>query len=113
MLILDNLRTAFKKIGFTDMVEVAFFADMLTLKEAIEFDEHVKTKEDLMITSCCCPMWVGMVKKVYHNLVKHVSPSISPMIAAGRILKELNPNCKVVFIGPCIAKKAKLKIETF
>jgi len=106
---IDNLRTAFKKIGFTDMVEVAFFADMLTLKEAIEFDEHVKTKEDLMITSCCCPMWVGMVKKVYYNLVKYVSPSISPMIAAGRVLKQLNPNCKVVFIGPCIAKKGEAK----
>ncbi len=105
----NNLRTAFKKMGFADMVEVAFFADMLTLKEAIEFDEHVKTKEDLMITSCCCPMWVGMVKKVYHNLVKHVSPSISPMIAAGRILKELNPNCSVVFVGPCIAKKGEAK----
>jgi len=106
---IDKLRTAFKKIGFTDMFEVAFFADMLTLKEAIEFDQHVKTKEDLMITSCCCPMWVGMVKKVYHNLVKHVSPSISPMIAAGRVLKQLNPNCKVVFIGPCIAKKGEAK----
>ncbi|MGH4122672.1 MAG: [Fe-Fe] hydrogenase large subunit C-terminal domain-containing protein [Clostridium sp.] len=106
---IDNLRTAFKKIGFTDMVEVAFFADMLTLKEAIEFDEHVKGKEDLMITSCCCPMWVGMLKKVYHNLVTHVSPSISPMIAAGRILKQLNPDCKVVFIGPCIAKKGEAK----
>ena len=106
---IDKLRAAFKKIGFTEMVEVAFFADMLTLKEAIEFDEHVKTKEDLMITSCCCPMWVGMVKKVYHNLVKYVSPSISPMIAAGRVLKQLNPNCKVVFIGPCIAKKGESK----
>ena len=105
----NKLRAAFKKIGFTDMVEVAFFADMLTLKEAIEFDEHVKTKEDLMITSCCCPMWVAMVKRVYHDLVKHVSPSISPMIAAGRVLKELNPNCKVVFIGPCVAKKAESK----
>lgn len=96
-------------MGFTDMVEVAFFADMLTLKESIEFDELVKTKEDLMITSCCCPMWVGMVKKVYHNLIKYVSPSISPMIASGRILKQLNPNCKVVFIGPCIAKKGEAK----
>jgi iron only hydrogenase large subunit-like protein len=106
---IDNLRSAFKKIGFTDMVEVAFFADMLTLKEAIEFDEHVKTENDLMITSCCCPMWVGMLKRVYHDLVKHVSPSISPMIAAGRILKKLNPSCRVVFIGPCVAKKGEAK----
>lgn len=106
---LDMLRTAFKKVGFSDMVEVAFFADMLTLKEAVEFDHLVHSKDDLMITSCCCPMWVGMLKQVYKDLVKHVSPSISPMIAAGRIMKKLNPNIKVVFIGPCIAKKAEAK----
>lgn len=106
---IDKLRTAFMKMGFIDMVEVAFFADMLTLKESIEFDHLVKKEEDLMITSCCCPMWVGMLKRVYENLVKHVSPSISPMIAAGRVLKKLNPECKVVFIGPCIAKKAEAK----
>lgn len=104
-----KLRSAFKKLGFTEMVEVAFFADMLTLKEAVEFDEHVHEKDDFMITSCCCPMWVAMLKRVYKDLVRHVSPSISPMIAAGRVMKVLNPNCKVVFIGPCIAKKAEAK----
>lgn len=106
---INQLRTSFMKIGFTDMVEVAFFADMLTLKEAVEFDAKVKTKDDFMITSCCCPMWVAMLKRVYEDLVKHVSPSISPMIAAGRIIKALNPNVKVVFIGPCVAKKAEAK----
>lgn len=106
---IDMLRTAFIKLGFLDMVEVAFFADILTLKETIEFNRLVKEEKDFMITSCCCPMWVGMLKKVYENLVPHVSPSVSPMIAAGRILKLLNPNCKVVFIGPCIAKKAEAK----
>lgn len=106
---MDQLRAAFIKMGFKDMVEVAFFADMLTIKEAVEFDRFVKSKDDLMITSCCCPMWVGMLKKVYKDLVKYVSPSISPMIAAGRGLKKLNPNCKVVFIGPCIAKKSEAR----
>jgi iron only hydrogenase large subunit-like protein len=96
-------------MGFTDMFEVAFFADMLTLKEAVEFDHHVHSKEDFLITSCCCPMWVAMVRKVYNEMVKHVSPSVSPMIAAGRVLKKLNPDVKVVFIGPCIAKKAEAK----
>jgi iron only hydrogenase large subunit-like protein len=104
-----QLRSAFKKMGFTEMVEVAFFADMLTLKEAVEFDEHIHDKNDFMITSCCCPMWVAMLKRVYNDLVKHVSPSVSPMIASGRVMKVLNPNCKVVFIGPCIAKKAEAK----
>lgn len=106
---IDKLRAAFKKIGFKDMVEVAFFADMLTLKEAVEFDRHVKEEKDFMITSCCCPMWTSMLKRVYKDLVKHVSPSVSPMIAAGRVLKKINHNLKVVFIGPCIAKKAEAR----
>lgn len=106
---MNQLRAAFKKLGFTDMVEVAFFADMLTIKEAIEFDHLVNEVDDFMITSCCCPMWIGMLKKLFHELIPHVSPSVSPMIAAGKVLKELNPNCKVVFIGPCIAKKSEAK----
>lgn len=106
---MNMLRTAFKKMGFSDMIEVAFFADMLTMKEAAEFDHLVTTESDLMITSCCCPMWVAMIKRVYNNLITHVSPSVSPMIAAGKVLKKLNPKCKVVFVGPCIAKKAEAK----
>ncbi|HBF76374.1 MAG TPA: iron hydrogenase, partial [Clostridiaceae bacterium] len=43
------------------------------------------------------------------DLVPHLSPSVSPMIAAEKILKKLNPECKVVFIGPCIAKKGEIK----
>jgi len=106
---INQLRAAFKKIGFADMIEVAFFADMLTIKEAVEFDHLVRHKHDFMITSCCCPMWVGMLKRVYSDLETHVSPSISPMVASGRVLKKINPECKVVFIGPCIAKKAEIK----
>ncbi|WP_040213654.1 [Fe-Fe] hydrogenase large subunit C-terminal domain-containing protein [Clostridium polynesiense] len=106
---MDQLRAAFIKAGFKDMLEVAFAADMLTIKEAVEFDHLVKNKDDMMITSCCCPMWVGMLKRVYSDLVKYVSPSVSPMIAAARVLKKLNPDAKVVFVGPCIAKKAEAK----
>lgn len=106
---INQLRAAIKKIGFTDMMEVAFFADILTIKEAIEFNEHVNTVDDFMISSCCCPVWVSMSKKLYGDLIKHVSPSVSPMIAAGRGIKKINSDCKVVFIGPCIAKKAEAK----
>lgn len=106
---MDQLRAAFIKLGFTDMIEVAFAADILTIKESVEFDKHVNGPNDLMITSCCCPMWVGMLRKVYKDLVPDLSPSVSPMIAAGRIIKKLNKDAKVVFIGPCIAKKAEAK----
>lgn len=104
-----KMRAAFKRLGFYGMVEVALFADILTLKEALEFDRHVVKNEDFLLTSCCCPIWVSFVKRVYKDLVPHISPSVSPMVACGRGIKYLHPGAKVVFVGPCIAKKAEAK----
>lgn len=104
-----KLRSAFKQLGFTGMVEVALFADILTLKEALEFDATVQTDQDFLLTSCCCPMWIAMIRKVYHQLVPHVPGSVSPMVACGRVIKHLRPGATVVFIGPCLAKKAEAK----
>ena len=106
---MGQLRTAFKLLGFTDMIEVALFADILTIKEAFEFNHLVKNEEDFFLTSCCCPVWFNMTKKSYGNIYDHMSPSVSPMIASGRILKHLYEGAKVVFIAPCIAKKAEIK----
>lgn len=103
------LRAALKMLGFSDMIEVAMFADILTIKEAFEFNHLVKTEEDFFLTSCCCPIWFNMIKTSYPDIYKHLSPSVSPMIASGRILKKLYNNAKVVFIAPCIAKKAEVK----
>mgnify|MGYP000904962357 CR=1 FL=1 len=104
-----RLRAAFKRLGFAGMIEVALFADILTLKEALEFDRSVKRKEDFVLTSCCCPMWVGMIQKVYSRLMPHVPPSVSPMVASGRAIKLMYPEAKTVFIGPCLAKKAEAR----
>ncbi|SFG80915.1 Iron only hydrogenase large subunit, C-terminal domain [Desulfotomaculum arcticum] len=104
-----KMRAALKRLGFYGMVEVALFADILTLKEALEFDRHVTKAKDFLLTSCCCPIWVSMVKRVYQDLIPHISPSVSPMVACGRGVKHLHPGAKVVFIGPCIAKKAEAK----
>ncbi|EOC99235.1 [Fe-Fe] hydrogenase large subunit C-terminal domain-containing protein [Caldisalinibacter kiritimatiensis] len=108
---MGQLRSALKLMGFEDMVEVALFADILTIKEAFEFDHLVTSEDDFYITSCCCPVWVNLVEKHYPKLLEKMAPSISPMIASGRILKEFYPNAKIVFIGPCIAKKAEAKDE--
>ncbi len=102
-----KLRSAFKELGFTGMIEVALFADILTLKEALEFDKAIKTNDDYLLTSCCCPMWIGMIKKIYNDLIPHMPPSVSPMVACGRSIKKLYPDAKTVFIGPCVAKKAE------
>ena len=91
------------------MIEVALFADLLTLKEALEFDAHVKTKDDFLLTSACCPLWMAMIRKMYAPLLSHVPPSVSPMIACGRSIKRIHPDAITVFIGPCIAKKAEAK----
>lgn len=104
-----KMRAALKRLGFYGMVEVALFADILTFKEALEFDAHVNKEGDFVLTSMCCPMWVSMVKKVYTKLAPHITPSVSPMVACGRGIKKLHPDAKVVFIGPCIAKKAEAK----
>jgi len=57
----SKLRAAFKRLGFTGMVEVALFADILTLKEALEFDKNIVDEKDYQLTSCCCPMWIAMI----------------------------------------------------
>lgn len=104
-----KLRTAFKKIGFDGMLEVALFADILTLKEALEFDKNIQTENDFQLTSCCCPVWIALIKNIYSDLVPHVPPAVSPMIASGRTVKALYPDALTVFIGPCLAKKAEAR----
>lgn len=104
-----KVRAALKAAGFLGMVEVAVFADILTLKEALEFDEHIMSKEDFQLTSCCCPVWIAMIRDIYGEFVPHVPGAVSPMIAAGRSVKKLHPNAVTVFIGPCIAKKKEAK----
>ncbi len=104
-----KLRTAFKALGFTGMVEVALFADILTLKEALEFDRHVQQTGDYQLTSCCCPVWIAMIRKIYHELMPHVPGAVSPMIACGRMIKRIHPDALTVFAGPCLAKKQEAR----
>lgn len=106
---MGQIRTALKLMGFEDMIEVALFADILTIKEAFEFIELVQDEEDFYLTSCCCPVWFKLVQKKYPELFEHMPPSISPMIASGRFLKKIYEGSKVVFISPCIAKKLRQK----
>lgn len=102
-----KLRSALKYLGFTGMVEVSLFADILTLKEALEFNKNINDKSDFMLTSCCCPMWIAMLRK--KNFLSHVPASVSPMIACGRAIKIIHPQAITVFIGPCLAKKSEAR----
>lgn len=104
-----KLRSACKALGFTGMVEVALFADILTLKEALEFERHVREPGDFQLTSCCCPVWIAMIRKRYRELLPHVPGAVSPMVACGRFLKRIHPDAVTIFAGPCLAKKKEAK----
>lgn len=97
-----------KKLGFYDVQEVSFGADIVTLEEAKEFAEKVPNELSFMTTSCC-PAFVDMVHKHLPELKEHVSTTVSPMAASAKVIKAADPDAVVVFIGPCLAKKVEAK----
>lgn len=99
--------TAIKKLGFHDVVEAALGADMVTKHESEEFVE--RAKENKPMTSSCCPAFVNYIKKSFPELVQYISGTVSPMIAISRLIKRTDKNAKVVFIGPCTAKKGEIQ----
>lgn len=102
---LGQVVTGLKKIGFHTVVEAALGADMVAQSESKELAEKG------FLTSSCCPAFVDFVHKNYPDLEKFVSHNLSPMGAISRYLKEKEPDCKVVFIGPCTAKKMEVQKE--
>jgi Iron only hydrogenase large subunit, C-terminal domain len=78
-----KLRSAFKRLGFAGMIEVALFADILTLKESLEFDAAVQSRHDFVLTSCCCPIWVGMIQRSTTGCCRTCRPPYPPWRPAG------------------------------
>ena len=99
-----QIRTAFKALGFTDVVEVAIGADLCTIEEAKDFMNEVPEKQPFMATSCC-PAWSVMAKKLFPDFAPYISMALTPMVLTGRLIKKEHPVSKVVFVGPCAAKK--------
>ncbi|HQA59795.1 MAG: [Fe-Fe] hydrogenase large subunit C-terminal domain-containing protein [Tepidanaerobacteraceae bacterium] len=106
----EQIKSALLMLGFYDVVEVALGADMITVKEANEFLKRMQRGDEFMITSCCCPPFVRLAKGFRPKIAGMVSDSVSPMIAVARFIKAEDDNAKVVFIGPCIAKKTEAKL---
>lgn len=100
----EKLKEAFKILGFSDVVEVALGADLGAVEEAHHFAHAVPDEQPFLATSCC-PAWSVMAKRDFPTLAPYVSESDTPMIATAKVIKERNPNAKVVFVGPCVAKK--------
>ncbi len=103
----SSIRTACKKLGFADMIEVGLGGDMTAAAEAEEWVEA--NKEGKKMTTSCCPAFVNMIRKHFPELADNISTTVSPMCGVSRMLKAKNPDVRTVFVGPCIAKKSEVK----
>lgn len=94
--------TALRKLGFTQVIETAFGADLI----ANHYSEILQSETEKTIISSACPAVVSFIQKYYVELVPNIAKVVSPMIALGRYLRqELGNDIKIIFIGPCVAKK--------
>ena len=97
--------TAMKKLGFFSVVEAAMGADMVAWHEAQELAEKG------FLTSSCCPAFVHYVETEFPKLKEHISTNLSPMAMIAKYIKDSDPTCKIIFVGPCTAKKAEVQKE--
>jgi [FeFe] hydrogenase (group B1/B3) len=100
---LGQIISAIKELGFYSVVEAALGADMVADSEAEELMEKG------FLTSSCCPAFVDYIHKQFPQLTEHISHNLSPMAVISKYIKSTDPTSKVVFIGPCTAKKMELQ----
>lgn len=101
---IGQIFSVLKAIGFADVREVSYGADITTIEESREFFATVPSKRPYMTTSCC-PSFTALIDKHVPQMKPYVSTTASPMIAMGRAIKTDDEDAVTVFIGPCLAKK--------
>lgn len=101
----EPFRAALKSLGFADAFETSEGAAAVTA----EYKKLLRSgKYENFITSAC-PAVNRAIELYHHEVLKFLAPVDSPMVAHAKILKKRYPDCSVVFIGPCIAKKREAK----
>ena len=96
---------ALRLLGFEIVQETAVGAELVSAEHARLFRE---TGGPLISSSC--PAVVNLIERHYPEAITYLAPVVSPMIAHGRLLKQLVPDVKVAFIGPCIAKHEERRV---
>lgn len=102
---LGQVVTGIKRLGFYSVVETALGADMVADAESRELAEKG------LLTSSCCPAFVKYIEQDFPDLKNHISHNLSPMALLGKYIKSRDEHAKVIFIGPCTAKKAEMRKE--
>ena len=107
-----QVKLALKALGFAEVREVALGADIGAIAEAKHYAEHVATGELPFLLTSCCPSWSMLAKTQFPEMIDSVSRELTPMVATARRIKHEDPEAKVVFIGPCAAKKLEATRRT-
>ena len=102
---LGQVISGIKALGFHTVIEAALGADMVAEAESRELVEKG------FLTSSCCPAFVSFIEKNFPAMVPHISHNLSPMATIAKYIKEHEEGAKIVFIGPCTAKKAEVQRE--
>ena len=102
---IEKVISGLMALGFDQVIEAALGADLVAKDET---EELIKKG---LLTSSCCPAFVSLIEKHYPTVLEHMSHNLSPMALLGKKIKEKDPQAKVVFIGPCIAKKGEAEKE--
>lgn len=102
---LGQVISGLKQLGFHTVVEAALGADMVAMAESREIAEKG------FLTSSCCPAFVKYIKSAFPDILPYVSHNLSPMATIAKYIKETTDNAKIVFIGPCTAKKAEAQLD--
>ena len=93
-----------RKLGFDYVTEVSFGADIV----AGEYEKMIKQRDYEGDISSDCPAIVYFIRHYHPDMVPYLAPIASPMVAMTRVMKKMHgEELKVVFIGPCFAKKAE------
>lgn len=103
---LGQVITGLKELGFHTVVEAALGADMVSLAESRELVEKG------FLTSSCCPAFVKYIETAFPKLAPYISHNLSPMATIAKYIKEHEGPSKVIFIGPCTAKKGEVQKES-
>jgi two-component system NtrC family sensor kinase len=100
--------TGLRKVGFAQVMEVAFGAELV----ALAYRELLDRQRGTPLITTACPAIVSYVEKYLPELIPWLTPIVSPMVALGRFIRQkYYPEAAVVFIGPCIGKKAEIQDE--
>lgn len=106
-----QIKAALKDIGFSKVYEVALGADIAAVSEAHHYVKDVVNGDLPFLLTSCCPAWSMLAKKYFPETIGSISQELTPMVATARSIKKKHPDAKVVFIGPCAAKKLEASSE--